>query len=133
MHFNKMKRWGAVLLAGTMAFSLVGCGGDDKESSSNSEATEAASTEDLAEETDDSEEYVDGDVELPEDFGDMIYPLTSLMVEASAKGFPYYSEDSDADEADSFWFSMAVLTSLMNDYVQDAPYRCSVHLLSPKW
>ena len=56
---------------------------------------------------------------LPSDFGDMIYPLTSLMVEASAKGLPYYSEDSTEDEADSFWFSMAVLASLMNDYVKD--------------
>ena len=119
MHFNKMKRWGAVILAGTMAFSLMGCGGNDKKEDTNSEATEAASTEAPAEETDDSEEFVDGDVDLPEDFGDMIYPLTSLMVEASAKGLPYYSEDSDEDEADSFWFSMAVLTSLMNDYVKD--------------
>lgn len=120
MHFNKMKRWGAVILAGTMAFSLVGCGskkGDSQADEPAETTTEAAA--DSSEADDDSEEFVDGSVDLPSDFGDMIYPLTSLMVEASAKGLPYYNEDSTEDEADSFWFSMAVLTSLMNDYVKD--------------
>lgn len=119
MFFNKMKRWGAVVLAGVMACSLIGCGSKNKEDTSDVEPTETT-TETAAEDTDaDKEEYVDGDVALPSDFGDMIYPLTSLMVEASAKGLPYYSEDSTEEEGDSFWFSMAVLTSLMNDYVKD--------------
>ncbi len=119
MHFNKMKRLGTVMLAGTMAFSLMGCGSRNSDEQDNVESTEA-STADTTEETDaDSEDYVDGNVTLPSDFGDMIYPLTALMVESYSKELPYYSEDSTEDEADSFWFSMAVLTSLMNDYVKD--------------
>ena len=45
MHFNKMKRWGAVILAGTMAFSLVGCGskkGDSQADEPAETTTEAA-------------------------------------------------------------------------------------------
>lgn len=121
MYFNKMKRWGAVALAGVMACSLIGCGSKKDDETSNVEPTEA-STEAKAEDTDtdkESEEFVDGAVTLPSDFGDMIYPLTALMVESSAKGMPYYSEDSTEEEGDSFWFSMAVLASLMNDYVKD--------------
>ena len=118
MHLKNMKRWSAVALAGVMAVSLMGCGGNEKEQTSPepAEATTEAAVEDTG---DDSEDFVDTGVTLPSDFGDMIYPLTSLMVEASAKGLPYYSEDSTEDEADSFWFSMAVLASLMNDYVKD--------------
>ena len=37
MHFNKMKRWGAVALAGTMAFSLIGCGGRSTDGQDNPE------------------------------------------------------------------------------------------------
>lgn len=119
MHFNKMKRWGAVILAGAMAFSLMGCGSQNSDEQDKVEPTEA-STEDTTEETDaDTEDYVDADAALPSDFGDMIYPLTALMVESYSKELPYYNEDSTEDEADSFWFSMAVLASLMNDYVKD--------------
>lgn len=119
MHFNKMKRWGAVLLAGTMAFSLMGCGSKKSDQQDNAEPTEASTANTTEEKDADSEDFVDGNVTLPSDFGDMIYPLTALMVESYSKELPYYNEDSTEDEADSFWFSMAVLTSLMNDFVKD--------------
>ena len=120
MYFNQLKRWGAVLLAGVMVLSLAGCGKKNQEQNGTKEPSEKTTTE-SASNTDkgDQPEYVEDDVELPDDFGDMIYPLEALMVEASSKGLPYYSEESSEEEADSFWFSMAVLSSLMNDYVKD--------------
>lgn len=120
MYFNKLKRWGAVLMAGVMVLSLAGCGKKDQEQNGAKEPSEKTTTESASgTDGDDHPEYVEDDVELPDDFGDMIYPLEALMVEASSKGLPYYSEESSEEEADSFWFSMAVLTSLMNDYVKD--------------
>jgi hypothetical protein len=59
------------------------------------------------------------DVVLPENFGNMIYPIEAILVEAYSKELPYYTTDSSEDEAESFWFSMAVLTSQMNHYVKD--------------
>lgn len=120
MVFNKMKRWVACIMAGVMVLSLAGCGkkkGEKPEGEATEATTEASAKDD--DKGDDSPDYVDGDVVLPEDFENMIYPLEALMVEAAAKGYSYYSEESDGDEADSFWFSMAVLTSLINDYVKD--------------
>lgn len=119
MHFNKMKRWTAFALSGVMAFSMAGCGKEEEQKgkTAKEETTTEESTQKKVQE--DAPDYVDGKVSLPDDFENMIYPLEALMVEAASKGYSYYSEESDGDEADSFWFSMAVLTSLMNDYVRD--------------
>jgi hypothetical protein len=100
----------AIALAAAMTVSMTGCFGrssgkyDDKD-------TDNASTEASGAGGDQNS--------FPEDFGDMSYPIEALMVEAYAKGLPYYNEDSDEEDADSFWYSMAVLTSQMNTYVKD--------------
>ncbi|MCD8019689.1 MAG: hypothetical protein LUF92_08975 [Clostridiales bacterium] len=118
MYRNILKRYAAVLLAGTMVFSMVGCSG--KSTGDQEETTTEAVTETTTEEVADvTPDYVDGDFELPDDFDNMIYPLTSLMVESAAKGMAYYTTESDEDEADSFWCSIAVLTSLTNTYVRE--------------
>lgn len=120
MYLNKLKRAAAIVLAGTMTMTMAGCGkkeeaADNKQS--QEESTTSAKKESAGQNTD--ADYVDEEVTLPDDFGNMIYPLEALMVESYSKGLPYYSEDSEEGEEDSFWFSMAVLSSLMDDYVKD--------------
>lgn len=123
MTTNKRKirsKWLAVLLAAILVFALGGCS-SSKDSGNNSNsgsagskvasetATEAA-TEDTASQTEES--YAAPDVVLPDNFDNMIYPIEALMVEEYSKGQGYYPESG---EADSFWYSMAVLTSLMEN------------------
>ncbi len=62
-------------------------------------------------------DYVAPGVNLPDQFDLMIYPMEAVTVECYTKGIPYYTE---GEEEESFWFSMAVLSSLLaeNNYVQ---------------
>lgn len=120
MYFNKLKQAAAIMLAGTMIVSMAGCGKKEEGSNNNQsqeEATTSAKKESGGQRVD--ADYVDEEVELPDDFDNMIYPLEALMVESSSKGLPYYIGESEEGEESSFWFSMAVLSSLMDDYVKD--------------
>lgn len=74
-------------------------------------------------------DYVKKGVTLPKDFGNMIYPMESVLVQNYAKGLHYYSEEYADDEADSFWFTMAVLTSQMNHYVKDVAVKTDDHFI----
>lgn len=112
MFKNKLKRVLAVALAGMMVVGATACSTSKsaKKTATKSEQGTEATTEGKGNTTAD---YVASDVTLPEDFDNMIYPLEALMVQKLSKGNPYYATDTSDENADSFWFSMAVLTSLM--------------------
>lgn len=110
---NKLKRVLAVALAGMMVAGVVGCSSSKdakKNNTAKSEQGTEATTESKANTTAD---YVASNVTLPDNFDNMIYPIEALMVQKLSKGYAYYTNDTSEEEADSFWFSMAVLTSLM--------------------
>lgn len=110
---NKLKRVLAVALAGMMVAGVVGCSSSKdakKNNTAKSEQGTEATTEGKANTTAD---YVASNVTLPDNFDNMIYPIEALMVQKLSKGYAYYTNDTSEEEADSFWFSMAVLTSLM--------------------
>ena len=110
---NKLKRVLAVALAGMMVAGVAGCSSSKdakKNNTAKSEQGTEATTESKANTTAD---YVASDVTLPDNFDNMIYPIEALMVQKLSKGYAYYTNDTSEEEADSFWFSMAVLTSLM--------------------
>lgn len=115
MFFNKLKKPAAMLLTAAMVMTMTACSGSKKGSSDGGEEQSTAEVGDAGNST----EIENSEVELPGDFGDMMYPLEALMVEAYSKGLPYYDENSGEEESDSFWFSMAVLSSQMNTYVKD--------------
>lgn len=114
MFKNKLKRFCAVTLAGMMVVSLAACSTSksSKDSSPKKEQSAEATTENKKSATPD---YVASGVVLPDNFDNMIYPVEALMVQQNTKGYPYYSSKSSEDESDSLWFSMAVLTSLMEE------------------
>ena len=103
---------GAVLLSGALVCSFTACRNlsDRRSQEETTESTQVKQS---------NPDYVQADVVLPKDFGNMIYPMEALMVEDYSKGLPYYKESSSEEEKDSFWFSMAVLTSQMNHYVRE--------------
>lgn len=113
MFKNKLKKFAAAILAGMMVISMTACStskGAEKSSVAKTEQRTEATTESKGNTTTD---YVASDVVLPDNFDNMIYPIEALMVQKLSRGYAYYTNDSSEDEADSFWFSMAVLTSLM--------------------
>jgi len=112
MHLRQLKRAGLILVSAAMIGSFCGCQRlmSRKEAESTTETRQARQS---------NPDYVQADVILPGDFGNMIYPVEALMVEDHSKGLPYFTGESSEENADSFWFSMAVLTSQMNHYVRD--------------
>lgn len=114
MFKNKLKRFAAVTLAGMMVISMTACstskGAEKKQVAEKTEQRTEATTETKGNTTTD---YVASDVVLPDKFDNMIYPIEALMVQKFSRGYDYYTDSSSEDESDSFWFSMAVLTSLM--------------------
>lgn len=115
MYFNKLKKMAAVFLSLTLAVSFTACGQLKDAVSKKGDGEQETTTQD----SQTASEEENSEVELPDDFGDMIYPLEALMVQSYSKELPYFDENSGEEEADSFWFSMAVLTSQMNTYVKD--------------
>lgn len=113
---NKLKRVLAVALAGMMVAGVTACS-TSKSAEKKNTAKPEQSTEATTESKNNTEaDYVASDVVLPDNFDNMIYPIEALMVQKLSKGYPYYTNDASEDEADSFWFSMAVLTSLMQTH-----------------
>lgn len=108
MFRNILKRLQAVFIAGVLAFSLCACG-SSKDAKNTGKDNPAEAT------TQAREDGVAKGVVLPEQFDNMIYPLEALMVEDLSKGYDYYSGETEDGEEDSFWFSLAVLTSLMEE------------------
>ena len=121
---KKIFRWrrsGVICVAGMLTWTMCACGSSDLSDS----ASEAASTQD----TYDSEEaltrsqpsaadYSLDTVVLPEGFESMNYPIEALIVEQYSQGIPYYKEGEDSQ---SFWFSMAVLSSLLQEHELVSP------------
>ena len=110
---NKLKRFAAVTLAGMMVVGVTACS-----TSKSAAKKDTAKPEQVTEATTESKQnttadYVASDVVLPENFDNMIYPIEALMVQKLSKGYEYYTDNTSDEESDSFWFSMAVLTSLM--------------------
>ena len=100
------RRGRAVFLAGLLVLMIGGCG-----SSGDSALPEEVSTQDEEIQTEAAmTDYTAKDVELPEDFGLMAYPVEAVIVEYYTQGLPYCRDDGDSS---SFWFSMAVLSSML--------------------
>lgn len=112
MYSYYVKKTMALMMAAVMIFSFTGCG---RSSSKKADETEKTTTKARQSNPD----YAKDDVVLPDNFGNMIYPMEAVLLETYARGLPYFTEDSSEEDADSFWFSMAVLTSQMNHYVKD--------------
>lgn len=113
MFRNKLKRLCAVALAGMMVVGVSACSTSkdgEKNNVTKTEQRTEATTEAAGSTTAD---YVASGVELPDHFDNMIYPIEALMVQKYSKGYPYYANGASEEKSDSFWFSMAVLTSLM--------------------
>lgn len=115
MFKNKLKRVCAVALAGMMVVSVSACS-----TSKSAEKNSVSKTEQAAEATteaanDTTADYVASGVELPDHFENMIYPIEALMLQNYSKGYPYYANGASEEKSDSFWFSMAALTSLMEN------------------
>ena len=110
---NKLKRILAVALAGVMVVGATACS-TSKSAKKNQTAKPEQGTEATTESKGNTTtDYVASDVTLPDNFDNMIYPIEALMVQKLSKGYPYYTSDTSEEDSDSFWFSMAVLTSLM--------------------
>ena len=116
MFKNKLKRLCAVTLAGMMVVSVSACSTSksaEKNSVSKAEQASEATTEAAKDDT--TADYVASGVELPDNFENMIYPIEALMLQNYSKGYPYYANGASEEKSDSFWFSMAALTSLMEN------------------
>lgn len=113
MFKNKLKRLCAVVLAGMMVVSVSACSTSKsaKKSTVSKAEQETEATTEAAKDT--TADYVASGVELPDNFENMIYPIEALMVQKYSKGYPYYANGTSEEKSDSFWFSMAVLASLM--------------------
>lgn len=74
---------------------------------------EQASTEILTDQTVGESAVVEQGVTLPDGFDNMPYVMEALMVQDYAKNMPYYRPDLSEEYADSFYYSMAVLASLI--------------------
>jgi len=100
------RRGGAVFLACLLIFTICGCGNSGDGALPEEVSTQGEEIQTEAAMTD----YTADDVELPEDFGLMAYPVEAVAVEYYTQGLPYYK---DGDDVTSFWFSMAVLSSML--------------------
>ena len=97
MNIRHLKKTAMISLAGLIVLSFTACGLSLKKEEATEKSTEVKHS---------NPAYVKEDVVLPEDFGNMVYPMEAILLEYYSKELPYYTEDSPDDEADSFWFSM---------------------------
>ncbi len=109
------RKGGVILTAGFLAVTACSCSNAGDSISSNEASTqieEEVQTEGIQIDEELSAYVADG-VILPEDFNFMIYPVEALMVGSYTQGLPYYNVE---DQAKSFWFPMAVLSSLLEEH-----------------
>ena len=109
------RKGGVILTAGFLAVTACSCSNAGDSMSSNEASTqieEEVQTEGIQIDEELSAYVADG-VILPEDFNFMIYPVEALMVGSYTQGLPYYNVE---DQAKSFWFPMAVLSSLLEEH-----------------
>lgn len=110
---NKLKRFAAVALAGMMVIGVTACSTSKSTAKKNTAQPEQITEATTENKQNTTADYVASDVVLPENFDNMIYPIEALMVQKFSRGYDYYTDSTSEEESDSFWFSMAVLTSLM--------------------
>ena len=102
---------GSIVLTTALIGCLCGCGvkaRDDqpmKKSVTNAESTTEAPEK--------ATSVSENPAEVPEHFENMEYVIHALMAQQHAKKLSYYGTDTESKDADSFFYSMAVLTSLM--------------------
>ena len=120
MYIRHLKKAAVICLAAVMILSFAACGLHSKKGEATEESTEVKQS---------NPEYVKEGVVLPKNFGNMVYPMEAVLLEHYTKELPYYTQDSSDDEATSFWFSMAVLTSQMNHFVKDVAVEKKSHYL----
>lgn len=111
----RWRKGGVILAAGLLAIAICSCA-NTGDSISPEEASTQIEEEIQAEGIQIDEElsaYVADGVILPEDFNFMLYPVEALMVGSYTQGLPYYSVEG---QAKSFWFPMAVLSSLLEEH-----------------
>ena len=107
-----VKKAMALMIAAVMICTFSACGRhESKKNEASTSSTKKARQS--------NPDYVKEDVVLPENFGNMIYPMEGVVVGNYYKKYPYFTEDSSDEDAESFWCSMAVLTSQMDHYVKD--------------
>ena len=117
-HVDRKTVWKKYLAAAAvtaLVFAGAGCGSSNKSpagQTAEDSRTESA-TEILTEETVGDSAVVGEGVTLPENFDNMPYVLEALMLQDYAKNRPYYTKDASEENADSFYCSMAVLASLI--------------------
>ena len=112
------RKGGVLLTAGFLAFTSCSCSnaGDSMPSDETStQIEEEVQTEGIQIDEELSAYVADG-VVLPEDFNFMIYPVEALMVGSYTQGLPYYNVHNVQGQAKSFWFPMAVLSSLLEEH-----------------
>lgn len=109
MSSRHLKRVAVICLAAVLIVTFAGCGLHSKK----------GDAENTTEVKQSNPEYVQEGVVLPKNFGNMIYPMEAILMGYYSKDLPYYTNDTPDDEADAFWFPMAVLTSQMNHFVKD--------------
>lgn len=110
---NKLKRFAAVTLAGMMVVGVTACSTSKSAAKKNTAQPEQVTEATTEAKQNTTADYVASGVVLPENFDNMIYPIEALMVQKLSRGYDYYTDNTSEEESDSFWFSMAVLTSLM--------------------
>ncbi len=104
---------GSIVLTSALLGCLCGCGiraRDEqpmKKSVTNAESTTTVPEEATTE--------TQNNAEVPEHFENMEYVIHALMAQNHAKKLSYYGTDTESKDADSFFYSMAVLTSLMEN------------------
>ena len=122
---NGKKLWKYCLMVAALASLLLvsaACGSSRDKKESNPKETEnqqkddskeRASTEILTDQTVAESAVVEEGVTLPDNFENMPYVMEALMVQDYAKNMPYYNSDLSEEYNDSFYYSMAVLASLI--------------------
>lgn len=108
MFLKKMKQASAMILAGILMVSLTACGGGNNNNNSD-EKPESGSAK-VKEEI----KAVEDGVTLPDNFDQMMYPLSALTMEVYYLGNPYYVQFADDSSRDSFWYSAALTAYYLN-------------------
>ena len=111
MKMHTWKRSLAVLLAAVMIICLGACGRSKKKEDPKPEPEPQEVSTAVEKDTDTSE-----GITVPPELKTMTYAMEALMVQDHSQGLDYYTSKDKGDDtkADSFYFSMAVLVSLIN-------------------
>ena len=91
-----IKRAAVIGLAAVLLIACISCSMKNRKKQEDKPAESTTETEVKQKNPD----YVKKGVKLPKDFGNMIYPIEAILIQSYVKELPYYTPDSDEDEAD---------------------------------